>query len=141
MIERADEQIDFYNTSKQIVKELNLLYDKDKKGHTSTMIQTFFKWSRFSSLFEYNTIELKFFIFLACSCNTLSRSAWTFFSSSNSNAIRSLSNSDYKISFATSNQPSHSLKGNYLKTKDFRTCNKVFLKLRISSSKCSEWDA
>lgn len=43
MIERADEQIDFYNTSKQIVKELNLLYDKDKKGHTSTMIQTFFK--------------------------------------------------------------------------------------------------
>ena len=63
-----------------------------KTWYTST-VQTFLLWSRFSSLVEYRTIELKFSIFLACSCTLFSHSAWAFFSSSSSKAIRSLSSS------------------------------------------------
>lgn len=54
---------------------------------------TFLLRSRFSSLVEYKTIVLKFSIFFACSCTLFSHSACAFFSSSNSKAMRSLSNS------------------------------------------------
>ena len=76
---------------------------KEKKIHTTQKLylrylctcvnSTFLICSRLSSLFENKTIELKFSIFLACSCTLFSHSTWAFFSSSNSKAMRSLSSS------------------------------------------------
>lgn len=101
--------------------------------------QTFLTRSRFSSQFEHKTIELKFSIFLACSCTIFSHSAWAFLSSSNSKAMRSLSSSVYRESVASSRMCCI-IHNRVIHQVTFQTCNNVFRRFRISSSKCSEWE-